>query len=82
MTKTSSNLQVLRRSLYVKAKAEPSWRFWKVIRPCLCKVDLCTKAYRMAKSDGAPGIDGVTFEEPSRKAEKRVFLKTSESGTN
>ena len=28
MTKASSSLQDLRWSLYVKAKAEPTWRFW------------------------------------------------------
>ncbi len=28
MTKAPISLQGLRRSLYVKAKAEPSWRFW------------------------------------------------------
>jgi hypothetical protein len=28
MIKTPSSLQDLRKSLYVKAKAEPTWRFW------------------------------------------------------
>ena len=28
MIKASIDLQDLRRRLYVKAKAEPSWRFW------------------------------------------------------
>ena len=32
MTKTSIDLQDLRRRLYVKAKAEPSWRFWGLMR--------------------------------------------------
>jgi RNA-directed DNA polymerase len=62
MTKTPISLQDLRRSLYVKAKAEPTWRFWGLYVH-VCKMETLQEAYRMAKSnDGAPGIDGVTFE--------------------
>jgi RNA-directed DNA polymerase len=62
MTKAPINLQDLRRSLYVKAKAEPTWRFWGVYVH-VCKMETLHEAYRMAKSNnGAPGIDGVTFE--------------------
>ena len=62
MTKTPSSLQDLRRSLYVKAKAEPTWRFWGLYVH-VCKMETLREAYQMAKSNGgAPGIDGVTFE--------------------
>src|SRR5467141_2977007 len=62
MIKTPIRLQDLRRSIYVKAKAEPTWRFWGLYVH-VCKMETLQEAYRMAKSnDGAPGIDGVTFE--------------------
>src|SRR5450432_3860662 len=62
MTKTPISLQDLRRSLYVKAKAEPAWRFWGLYIH-VCKMETIRDAYQMAKSNGgAPGIDGVTFE--------------------
>jgi RNA-directed DNA polymerase len=62
MTKASINLQDLRRRLYVKAKAEPSWRFWGLYVH-VCKMETLREAYEMAKqNDGAPGVDGVTFE--------------------
>src|SRR5450432_3489347 len=62
MTKAPISLQDLRRSLYVKAKAEPTWRFWGLYVH-VCKMETLYEAYRMAKeNDGAPGIDGVTFD--------------------
>ena len=62
MTKTPVSLQDLRRRIYVKAKAEPSWRFWGLYVH-VCKEETLQTAYRLAKkNNGAPGIDGVTFE--------------------
>ena len=61
MTKASGSLQDLRRGIYVKAKAEPSWRFWGLYVH-VCKMETLQEAYLMAKKNhGAPGIDGVTF---------------------
>ena len=66
------NLQDLRRRIYVKAKAEPTRRFWGLYVH-VCKMETLQEAYEMAKrNDGAPGTDGVTFE-AKRKAEWRVF---------
>src|SRR6266513_576839 len=62
MTKASMNLQDLRRRIYVKAKADKSWRFWGLYVH-VCKLETLRTAYALAKAnDGAPGIDGVTFE--------------------
>src|SRR5258706_5500709 len=62
MTKTPSSLQDLSRSLYDKAKAEPNWRFWGLYVH-VCKMETLQEAYQMAKkNNGAPGIDGVTFD--------------------
>ncbi len=62
MTKSPIGLQDLRRRIYVKAKAEPTWRFWGLYVH-VCKMETLQEAYQMAKSNnGAPGIDGVTFD--------------------
>ena len=62
MTKASVNLQDLRRRIYVKAKADTSWRFWGLYVH-VCKMETLREAYALAKqNDGAPGVDGVTFE--------------------
>ena len=62
MTKAPISLQDLRRKLYVKAKAETSWRFWGLYVH-VCKMETLQAAYAVARqNDGAPGVDGVTFE--------------------
>ena len=63
MTRTPIGLQDLRRRIYAKAKSEPSWRFWGLYVH-VCKRETLYEAYRQAKkNNGAPGIDGVSFED-------------------
>src|ERR1700757_1268078 len=61
MTKASIDLQDLRRRIYVKAKADTSWRFWGLYVH-ICKIETLHASYAMVKKNaGAPGVDGVTF---------------------
>src|ERR1035438_9039671 len=61
MTNAPVSLRSLRRRIYIKAKAEPEWRFWGLYVH-VCKLETLQEAYRMAReNDGAPGSDGVTF---------------------
>ena len=72
MTKTPISLQDLRRSLYVKAKAEPAWRFWGLYVH-VCKRETIREAYEMARSNnGARPVSTGSRSRPSRKAERRV----------
>ena len=61
MIKAPIGLQDLRRRIYAKAKAEPSWRFWGLYVH-VCKIETLQAAYKLAKeNNGAPGIDGADF---------------------
>lgn len=74
MTKASINLQDLRRRIYIKAKAEPNWRFWGLYVH-VCKLETLQEAYKLAKkNNGAPGIDGVTFKDIEENG-KEGFLQ-------
>src|SRR5438128_1286463 len=74
MTKAPISLQDLRRSLYVKAKAEPTWRFWGLYVH-ICKMETLREAYhtRWRKvTTGRPASTGSRLL-PLRKADRRVF---------
>ena len=74
MIKTPINLQDLRRKIYTKAKADTAWRFWGLYVH-MCKMETLNEAYLLAKkNNGAPGIDGVTFE-AIEMGGVEVFLK-------
>jgi RNA-directed DNA polymerase len=67
MIKTSITLQELRKKIYVKAKADKSHRFWGLYVH-VCKQSTLEEAYRMVKNNnGAPGIDGMTFDDIEQK---------------
>jgi hypothetical protein len=60
---TPSKIRMLQRKLYLKAKAEPNYRFYlrydKIYRE-----DVFAHAYELVKANqGAPGVDGQTFEQ-------------------
>ena len=54
MRKAPIKLRDLRRRIYVKAKAEPEWRFWGLYVH-VCKLGTLREAYALAKrNDGEP----------------------------
>ena len=73
MIKASINMQELRRKIYLKAKSEKTWKFWGLYVHVI-KMETLKEAYRLAKrNNGAPGIDGVTFE-ATQEAGLEAFL--------
>src|ERR1039458_6099611 len=74
MTKASNDLQDLRRRIYVKAKAETTWRFWGLYVH-VCKMETLRAAYALAeKNDGAPGLRIPSFSnDPINTGKRRQF---------
>src|SRR5919197_3532039 len=62
MTKAPMGLQELRRRIYRKAKSDKTHRFWGIFVH-VARIQTLEEAYRIAKAnEGAPGIDGQSFE--------------------
>src|SRR6267143_1551724 len=93
MTKASVNLQDLRRRIYLKAKAEKSWRFWGLYVH-VCKMETLREGYTLAKqTDGAPsdlrGLrnarrdwlpaeDHAKGQRQARRSARRGYLTTAQ----
>jgi len=75
MRKAPISLQELRRRMYQKAKSDKSHRFWGIFVH-IARMETLQEAYRLAKrNDGAPGIDGQTFEDIEASGAE-TFLKS------
>ena len=60
---TPFKIRMLQRQLYVKAKAEPYYRFY-LLYDKIYREDVLAHAYDLAKANkGAPGVDEQTFEQ-------------------
>src|SRR5919106_1468175 len=76
---TPPKLQRLQEALYTKAKQEPTYRFY-LLYDKVYRADILAHAYALSKQHGgAPGVDGVTFEDIEREGLERWLAAVQEA---
>lgn len=72
------NVLQLREKLNGKAKAEPEYRFY-LLHDKVYRMDFLEAAYAQCKSnDGAPGVDGKTFDDIEAYGVKRYLVELAD----
>ena len=58
---TPEDIRTFQRKLYVKAKAEPDYRFY-LLYDKIMRTDILAHAWELVRANrGAPGVDGVSI---------------------
>ena len=71
LTTPPDRVRKLQTSLQAKAKAEPAFRFYSLWDK-VCRADVLEEAYRACRrNDGAPGCDGMTFDQIAAHGQDR-----------
>ena len=79
---TPDAIRTLQRKLYGKAKNEPNFRFY-LLYDKIWRADILRHAYDLARSNkGAPGVDGITFEQIEADSVENWLARLSEELRN
>jgi len=76
---TPPKLRRLQEALYTKAKQAPAYRFY-LLYDKVYRADILAHAYALSKQHGgAPGVDGVTFEDIEAAGRERWLVAVGEA---
>ncbi len=72
---TPEKIQTLQRKLYLKAKREPTYRFYALYDK-VYRTDILVHAYALTKANGgAPGVDGTRYEDIEEYGRQRFLAE-------